>query len=274
MKRKVLLDLGFGCADQTLYLMNRAKEETSLSLPDDDDGGGREMIRRPLFDRYIGITIDEKQYEFAQARIRSVKERDENYRQTMNTAIFLADAANPSSWPAELQQCVSATFAGMKDDSVETEPYVLALDTLYHFRPSRSRIFKYANSTLHANFLAFDLFLVTQSQSTLKAALNRLFLRTLTFALSAPFSNLLTPAAYRTQLQEAGYADEDITIEDITDDVFPGLASFLETRHHEITALGLRGFTKWRVSGWLFRRLAAGDLLRAGVVVAKRKKDK
>jgi poly(rC)-binding protein 2/3/4 len=251
--RRVLLDLGFGCGDQTLYLMQKQ-----------DESGG---TATPLFSRYIGITIDKTQFDFAKARIDAAKSSDSHTRaEDEDTTVFCADAADPSSWPTDLRQSICAAFT---EDRVQCERYVLALDTLYHFRPSRCKIFQHSHSSLRAHFLAYDLFLATPSSHTLKTTLNTLLTRILAPALSAPYSNLLTPAAYRTQLREAGYADEDISIEDITEDVFPGLAGFLENRQREIKALGLSGFTKWRISGWLFRWLAGGDVLRAGIVVAK-----
>ena len=263
-KKKVLFDLGFGCGQQTLYLMNR------------DDGSKErreEGATKPLFDRYIGITIDKMQYDFAKGRVDAIKETKQS---ATSTDVFCADAADPSSWPSELQHAVSSTFSvegGTVTMQNEAERYVLALDTLYHFRPSRHQIFKYSHSTLHANFLAFDIFRAPPPpKHTLRSILNSIFLRVLTPGLSAPFSNFVTFDAYKAQLQEVGYAAEDITIEDITNDVFPGLATFLETRQRELTALGLSGFSKWRISGWLFRWLASGDVLRAGVVVAKWKR--
>ena len=244
-KKRVLLDLGFGCGQQTLYLMNRDEESQ-------------------LFDRYIGITIDKTQYDFARSRVDAVKARKQTTT-TTNTEIFCADAADPGSWPRDLENVMSSTF-----QTDGTERYVLALDTLYHFRPSRRNIFKYAHSTLHANFFAFDIFRAPPpAKSTLKSTFNSLFLRILTPGLAAPFSNFVTPEAYKAQLQDAGYEEQDISIEDITSDVFPGLATFLETRQRELAALGLGGFSKWRVSGWLFRWLAGGDVLRAGVIFAK-----
>ena len=263
-KKKALLDLGIGCGQQTLYLMNRGS----------GSAGRRESdMTTPLFDRYIGITIDKMQYDFAKRRVDAAK--GETRTKTV-TDVFCADAADPSSWPCELQDAISSTFLVKGDRTATesgTEGYVLALDTLYHFRPSRREIFKYSHSTLQANFLAFDMFLARPpSKRTLRSIFNSLFLRLLTPGLSAPFSNFITFEAYKLQLQEAGYAAEDIAIEDITDDVFPGLATFLETRKRELAALGLTGFSKWRISGWLFRWLAAGDVLRAGVVVARRKR--
>ncbi|WEW58035.1 hypothetical protein PRK78_003502 [Emydomyces testavorans] len=238
-----------------------------------------------IFQHYVGITLDRTQYEFATSRVIS-SGQDNGERKDFSAQsakprphtsetiqLFCGDAANPSSWPKELQQAVSIAFSQEKSQysshAPEPERYVLALDSAYHFQPSRRPIFKYTHSVLHAHFLAFDIFLAPASSSRLRSFVNNFALRVLTPSLSAPFSNFVPPSAYKTQLRDAGYAEEDIAIEDITDDVFPGLARFLERRDQQLAALGLSGFLKWRISGWLFRWLSAGDILRAGIVVAK-----
>ncbi|EEH38177.2 hypothetical protein PAAG_01098 [Paracoccidioides lutzii Pb01] len=311
-RRRVILDVGFGCGEQTLYLMK--KREAGVSDRDDDDvakglssttQGRLEdpdcQASSPLFHHYIGMTIEKMQYEFAKSRVaeagrkcNAATEENELVENGVNRGkglsggtveLFCGHAAKPSDWPEDIQRSISNAFRhtkhreGMEKKEIfrketDEERYVLGLDTLYHFSPSRNELFKYSHSTLRASLLAFDLFLPPKPQSssflmTAKRMIDSLALRCLTPALSAPFSNFVTPAEYKTLLAKAGYAPEDIRFEDITDDVFPGLAAFFEQRTRELRALGLQGFTKWRISGWLFRWLAGGDVLRAGIIVAK-----
>ncbi|QVM07381.1 hypothetical protein D8B26_002081 [Coccidioides posadasii str. Silveira] len=274
--KRVLLDLGFGCGEQTLYLMNRTFTGTV-----DTKGDRQENMPASLFQRYVGITLDKTQYEFANSRVTASRHHDgENGRCSNQTRphgpetvqLFCGDAANPSSWSSELRQAIDIAFAQEKEQHgnhpINTERYVLALDTAYHFRPSRRDIFRYTHSVLHAHFLAFDIFLAAPS-SRLRSVLNNLLLRLLTPSLSAPFSNFVTPTTYKSQLRDAGYAEENIMIEDITEHVFPGLADFLERKDQQLISFGLSGFSKWRISGWLFRWLSSGGILRAGIVVAK-----
>ncbi|KAM5469160.1 hypothetical protein MauCBS54593_004512 [Microsporum audouinii] len=259
-RRRVLLDLGFGCGEQTMHLMMNPTRPS------------------PLFDEYIGVTLDKVQYEFAQRRLQQniIQQKQQEasngglYEAKGNIALFCADAARPSTWSEELKRAVYNAFIREEDN---VERYVLGLDTLYHFHPSRQEIFKYAHSTLRANMLAFDLFLAPPNPSGLKQALNTLFLRLLTPALGAPFDNFVSPAAYRAQLEGAGYLAENIMVDDITDGVFAGLAGFLEKRHQEMTGMGLGGYTKWQVAGWLFRWLSGGGILRAGIIVAQRTRE-
>ncbi|KLJ11311.1 hypothetical protein EMPG_13419 [Blastomyces silverae] len=327
--RRVILDVGFGCGEQTLYLMRKkvavrkahgGSGETAglISRDDNDEKDDAETISSnentraasavrpppettPLFQHYIGITLEKMQCAFAQSRVAEAArncntsaDKDSGSSQDWGNRrkqpiggtveLFCGDAAKPHAWSEEIQRSISNAFRkgeyaeeGERDDGGEKpaeERYVLGLDTLYHFSPSRQELFEYSYSTLEATILAFDLFLPPKSHSsspleTVKRSLNTFALRCLTPALSAPFSNFVTIAEYKGLLEKAGYAPEDITIEDITEDVFPGLAKFFEKRIQEMSALGLKGFTKWRVSGWLFRWLAGGQVLRAGVVVAK-----
>ncbi|PGH29188.1 hypothetical protein GX50_08074 [[Emmonsia] crescens] len=315
-KKRVILDVGFGCGEQTLYLMRKkvaagkvvgGGEADGADGRDDDDYDknddaenisnnnktlagsdvGDSPESSPLFQHYIGITIEKMQCGFAQSRVAEaarncngstgklepLKKGDKRKKQSIDGVVelFCADAAKPYGWSEEIQRSISTAFGKGK---YAEERYVLGLDTLYHFSPSRKELFEYSHSTLQATLLAFDLFLPPKSRSSLvldsvKRSLNTLALRCLTPALSAPFSNFVTIAEYKNLLEKAGYGLEDITIEDITDDVFPGLAKFFEKRIQEMSALGLKGFTKWRISGWLFRWLAGGQVLRAGVVVAR-----
>ncbi|KAK2803438.1 hypothetical protein FQN51_003545 [Onygenales sp. PD_10] len=297
--RRVILDVGIGCGQQTLHLMNKRV------ITRGENASGHQNSS-PLFDHYIGVTIEKLQCEFARSRVAAAKKRSASGGEPCTSAgdqkptnesdggmrlasgavdLFCGDAAKPSLWPPDMKRCISDAFLpetsrGMGRDvgaDKETlERYVLGLDTLYHFSPSREELFRYSHSSLGATLLAFDLFLPQESNKSsgldkLKQSLNILALRLLTPALSAPFSNFVTIPEYKMALQRAGYASENITIEDITSDVFSGLAGFLETRVQEMDTLGLSGTMKWRISGWLFRWLSGGQVLRAGIVVARPK---
>ncbi|KAI1943066.1 hypothetical protein LOZ66_000761 [Ophidiomyces ophidiicola] len=262
--KRVLLDLGYGCGEQTLYLTRMAALRASSRA-----------TKTLLFQQYIGITLDRTQYEFAKSRMKTSKYIEPTQTRLQSPKapqLFCGDAGRPSSWPQDLQQAVSLAFATERPQGslspIETERYVLALDSAYHFQPSRREILSYSHCVLRAHFIAFDIFLAPPS-SSLRSVFNGLLLRLLTPALSAPFSNFMTMSAYKRELQEAGYAVENITIEDITEDVFPGLARFLERRDQELAEFGLAGFSKWRMSGWIFKWLSFGDALRAGIVIAK-----
>lgn len=59
-----------------------------------------------------------------------------------------------------------------------------------------------------------------------------------------PKENMITPDHYVRMLEEIGF--EDVKLEDISDDVFPGFSQFLESRGH-----------LWRVFATIIRYIAA-----------------
>ncbi|EER39290.1 conserved hypothetical protein [Histoplasma capsulatum H143] len=259
--KRVILDVGFGCGEQTLYLMRKKAtvhvapgggdaDQAGFITSDGDDNkkscgaqnktndNGKTTESTPLFQHYVGITIEKMQCAFALSRV-------EKAARNCNSSRSISTAFGKGRYAKEGRE------VGVKRAE---ERYVLGLDTLYHFSPSRKELFEYSHFTLQATILAFDLFLPPKPPSSppldkVKRSLNMFALRCLAPALSAPFSNFVTMAEYKQLLEKAGYAPEDITIEDITDDVFPGLANFFEKIIYEMSALGLKGFTKWRVSG-------------------------
>lgn len=252
-RHRAVLDLGFGCGDQTLHLMNPR-------------GQGKQAKEEAVFDQYVGLTIDQSQCELGRKRIQQAAQSLGKPSYGAVT-LFCTDAAKPSSWGLEIKSSIDRAFNQLDDSR---ERFVLGLDSLYHFYPSRKAIMSYAYSDLNATFLAADLFRATEPEPLTWAYLaNLLFFRLICLVLGAPFSNFLTFDDYRAQLQEAGYAYEDITIHDITSHVFPGLASFLNARTSDLAILRLSGFSKWRVAGWLFRWLSGGQVLRFGLVVAR-----
>lgn len=58
-------------------------------------------------------------------------------------------------------------------------------------------------------------------------ALDKLLLRIITYMACVPFSNLMTETAYVAQLADIGYSS--IEIEDISAEVFPGLARYIDS---------------------------------------------
>jgi hypothetical protein len=130
-RRRCLIDLGFGCGDQTVYLMS----DTPIRLCDRDWWGERNHCVR--FNHYIGITKDAVQARYALMRVEEMKYSrkqafpDVQEGQRPNITLFCADAANSISWSEQLQICIQSA----RDNSEEN--WVLALDTAYHFSPSR-----------------------------------------------------------------------------------------------------------------------------------------
>jgi len=300
-----ILDLGFGCGDQTLYLTSQLPQYVDVIS-------------------YVGITLSKVQYTFAKKRVldgldvvdilldrpQSITCRQPNLdrglnientpfslansgqRRKGNISLYAADASNPASWSSSLHLSLLPALSpptspfsqpptqkpspavphfgkplGLDIRDLAYEHWTLALDSLYHFRPSRVPILKYTHDKLQSNLLIFDLL----RQSSGISVTQSLFLRAFCIAASIPYHNLLTKEEYIHMLiTRVGYHKEEIVIEDISDFVFPGLAGFISRRSKEMEKSGVR-WRRWagfKVVGWVVQT----GLLRGGVVVARWRK--
>jgi hypothetical protein len=115
-------------------------------------------------------------------------------------------------------------------NDARTETWVLAVDCLYHFHPSREEIFRYSNRELGASIMAFDLILSPDISTS-----NRIKLWIISLFISAPLSNFMIESEYRRQLQASGYSEDKIVMEDITEHCFSKLAQFLDRREQDLS---------------------------------------
>lgn len=248
--RRCLIDLGFGCGDQTICLMS----DGPLRPCDKEWWSARG--RCATFDHYIGITKDKVQAKYASERIDELKHSAQSSK---DSSIFLAcsDAAVPALWDQQLHKSIRSA----KNNSDEC--WVLALDTAYHFSPSRWPLIRYARSELKASFMAFDLCL---SPSATLA--QRLTLRLLTTLMGAPWKNFVTPQQYRQKLIELGYDTQSITITDISDHVFTPLSTFLGRQDMRLRTLGL-GIGSFGVAKTMFEWWGRTRVICGVIVVAR-----
>lgn len=250
-----LLDVGIGCGDQSLYLLQKKKQRKAQ-----EDGQ-----RAPLFDSYVGLTLAPAQADYARRRVSELNSSSNREKESPTTSvkIFCADAANPSSWSEDVK-CAVATTA-----TTPRRTWLLALDTLYHFQPSRKPLLHYAHSNLDASLMAFDL-LFSDSASTL----DRLLLRLVCLFTGTPFSNFLTRKQYVDMLvNEVGYERERIEVKDISEWVFPGIARYMQRRERELSRYGM-GLGKFKGAGKVFGWWGRSGIVRGVVVVAKARNEK
>ena len=263
-----VLDLGFGCGDQIHSLLK-------LGTVDRGTGGLAEELSsaEPLImDRYVGITLNRSQFNHAKQRLTD----SDALKDSQRVRIFCADAAQPSKWSAELRDIMTLLSAApvgfsslhpsleARDDQSVPETWVLALDTMYHFFPSRKPVLEYAYRELGASIMAFDL-LVSDNASLG----SRLLLAVLALLMGCPAKTFMTEIRYRKMLKRAGYTVNNIEFRDISDHVFAPLARFLDTRDKGLRRLGLNigGFV---VAKWMFEWWARSGLIRGVIMVAKR----
>ncbi|KAH0526919.1 hypothetical protein TsFJ059_010186 [Trichoderma semiorbis] len=224
-----VLDVGFGCGDQTVALAELIHASS-----------------RPQF-RYVGLTLNAMQLQEAQQRLDAALAIPEG-----------ENAAKPESWNSD----VCASVDGLADEAFR-ERWLMGLDCLYHFSPSRKPIFKRASQTLSANVMAFDLIL-----SDTASAWQILAVRILGFILLCPWRTFLTEEQYRDQLVECGYDRACVEIRDISDHVFGGLAGHLRKQDAALSPYGisLSGYTMvGRIYEWFDRT----RVLKAAIVVGR-----
>ncbi|RPB24964.1 hypothetical protein L211DRAFT_783808 [Terfezia boudieri ATCC MYA-4762] len=252
-----ILDLGFGCGDQTLYLTSQLPQNIDVTS-------------------YVGITLSKVQYSFAKKRVLDRLEPmppNSDQRRKGNISLYNADASNPAAWPSSLHLSWLPSLSPSTSPqppsqkplpAVPHEHWTLGLDSLYHFRPSRVPILKYTHDNLQSNLLAFDLLRPSSGTSVTQS----LFLRAVCIAASIPYHNLLTKEEYIHMLvTKVGYHEEEIIIEDISDFVFSGLAGFISRRTKEMEKIGMK-WKRWagfKVFVWVLQT----GLLRGGVVLAR-----
>jgi len=258
-----IVDLGFGCGDQTLYLSQNIRKSV------DNRESSHHLTDLPLFDSYTGITIDFGQANYACGRLHAHNLLDEP-----RILLFCADAANPKSWEAKEE--LTGKMAGNKKRTVlpplttrtkDKHRWFLALDCLYHFSPSREPILNHAFKEAEASIMAFDLLLSDNA-----SAVARFLLSQLGKLMGCPSNAFITESEYRVLLVSAGYSNGNIYFKDISEHVFAPLTNFLSKRDTLLQSFGW-GLGKLGVAKKLFEWWAKSGVVRGMIVVAKYESD-
>ncbi|KAL6872742.1 hypothetical protein J3F83DRAFT_730869 [Trichoderma novae-zelandiae] len=249
-----VLDVGFGCGDQTVALAQLINASS-----------------RPRF-RYVGLTLNATQLQEAQQRLDAALSHEPHDTSSPSSTtslslskssfqLFQADAAQPPSWPP----AVLSSVTSLADPSF-SERWLMGLDCLYHFSPSRKPILALAAQTLRANVVAFDLIL-----SDSASVWETLAVRVLGFVLLCPWRTFLTESEYREQLVQCGYDADQVEIRDVSDHVFGGLAGHLRKQDAALRPYGI-SLTAYalvgRVYGWFDRT----RVLKGAIVVGRVKR--
>lgn len=213
--------------------------------------------RQPLIESYVGVTIAPPQAEFAQERVRKAAPVDDG-ASTPDVKIYAADAADPTNWGADLAKAVGA---GSK--SAKEQTWLLALDTLYHFKPSRKPLLQHACRDMQASFMAFDLLLADNP-----SFFDKLVLRLMCLLMGFPFSNFLRRTQYEDMLVDAGYERDLITMQDISEHVFSGISGYIYRKDALLKMYGM-SMGKFRGPAKVFGWWARSGLVRGYIVVAR-----
>ncbi|KAJ4407472.1 hypothetical protein N0V82_009913 [Gnomoniopsis sp. IMI 355080] len=245
-----ILDLGFGCGDQTCCLAG--------------------IWQNAAF-RYVGLTLSHVQYVVALKRLAGSTKGGAS-----TIKMHCADAARPEAWSEDIMTDVlslkSQTQAQNMSGEAKNAPivagptWVLALDTLYHFTPSRLPILSFAARELNASLMAFDLL---RSDTT---SLRQQLLLSLVFRLSGcPRGALVTEGQYREMLAQAGYDPAQTKIVDVTEHTFQPLSNFMEKQEIDLRLIGL-SLGKLKLAQRLFAWFAREHVVKAVIAVAHPKR--
>ncbi|GIK03721.1 hypothetical protein Aspvir_007795 [Aspergillus viridinutans] len=258
-----------GCGDQSLYLTRQLFRTTDI--PTASAGGMQEAQSvRPLFDSYVGLTVVKSQADFARDRllqVRSIADLERTSQETTDVKIFAANAADPSSWELSLKRAVfrpSVKGEAIEECTIKTQTWLLALDTLYHFQPSRDRLFKCAYQDMQASIMAFDLLLSDQATPW-----ERFVLRLMCLVAGIPYGNFVTKKGYQRNLTQAGYESNLIEMRDISEHVFPGIANFLRKQDAELSKYGMT-IGRFKGAAKAFDWWAQTGVVRGVIIVARR----
>ncbi|KPM42326.1 hypothetical protein AK830_g4227 [Neonectria ditissima] len=238
-----VLDLGFGCGDQTWELARLATSAGWANF------------------HYVGLTLNEAQVQAARRKIyREVAAADVSKLKADSFKLFRANAAKPETWNAQVAEAVDSLA-----DERFTETWLLALDCLYHFSPSRKPVFKYAAGRLDAQVMVSDLVL---SESA--SVRDTWVLRAIGVMMGCPVRTFLTESEYREQLVDCGYDRGSITIRDVTENVFPGLVKFLDHQDRALAEYGI-SMGGFKLAQRLFDWFGRSGVVKVVIVVARTK---
>lgn len=270
-----LIDVGIGCGDQSLSLTRRLHRSTSARSGNGNvrDTTIKDQTLVPLFDSYIGINITSAQANLARHRLEIGAENKSTSPTgwTSDVKIFAADAAQPASWDQTLNEAVFGTQSPKSTLKASSSPlsakehvWLLGLDTLYHFRPSRIPLFECAYKDMNASIMAFDL-LLGESLSLWE----RIRLRLICIVSGIPYANLMTKKEYESMLIRVGYAKDNIELVDVSDHTFAGIADFLRVKEAELNKFGMT-MGRLKTPGKIFDWWAKSGVIKGYVVVARR----
>ncbi|KAG0325803.1 hypothetical protein BG004_003111 [Podila humilis] len=213
-----ILDVGFGCGDQDVYMAQRYKPK-----------------------RITGITIEPIQHHAAQELVKKSN--------LAGTAVDLhiADA----SYLHDFLDKTPGVFGPVGPLSTKTFSHVISIDSAYHYN-TRAEFLKNAFSVLTpgSGHLALADMILAKPAPT--SSLGRYIFEAVFGAMEVPVVNMKGLEEYKQDLVEAGFVD--IEIECVEDRVFSGLADFIDGQRSRLGGLVKPGvnWTYWGLSKGLW----------------------
>ncbi|KAF9957588.1 hypothetical protein BGZ65_001969 [Modicella reniformis] len=218
-QRSHILDVGFGCGDQDVYMA---------------------QLYQPA--QITGITIERIQHHAAQELIKRIE--------TPGTEIqlYVADAS-------KLPEFLESTPAIFHGSGHRQFTHVVSIDSAYHYN-TRAQFLKNAAKVLipETGYLAMADMILARPRPT--SSWNQSIFEAVFRAMEVPPTNMKTLEEYRQDLMDAGFVD--IEIEFIEDRVFSGLAAYIENQSARLGGMMKPGvnWTYWGLARglrWLDR---------------------
>ena len=178
----------------------------------------------------------------------------------------VALAARPATLHIHCDDAIAwtarAVTTGLKYDRI------LGLDCVYHFQ-TRADFIRHAAALLNptGRLALTDLVLATPAPSLIA----RLALRIICILAGVPWQNMVSRDDYEATLRKPTLGLSDIQWEDVTEDVFRGLATFIERRGQDPMAMSVLDRGKWsRYAGFarILRWWSHGHIVRFVLVSA------
>ncbi|KAG0329012.1 hypothetical protein BGZ99_003642 [Dissophora globulifera] len=195
-----ILDVGFGCGDQDIYMA---------------------QLYQPA--RITGITIEPIQHHAAQELVKRTR--------TPGTEIqlYVADASNLP----EFLESTPSVFGTSKVTAAATATgsrqftHVISIDSAYHYN-TRAQFLHNASRVLAPNTGRIAMADMILAKPAPTSGFGRKIFETIFSAVEVPVVNMKTMEAYKQDLMDAGFVD--IEIECVEDQVFSGLAAYIENQ--------------------------------------------
>ena len=232
-----MVEVGCGCAETAQVLLKEYADQCT---------------------QWVGLMISPVQVHIADTRLQETQKllpkMDSKYR------IFTADAAKPKSWSSEIQDSV-------RSSSSDSDLWLVALDTLVDFRPSRKEVLSYARNELGASVAITD-HLKKEDMTGLDSAKTWASFQ----LLDTPLNSILTRRQYIELLVECGFKRENISIVPYTEHVYAPYSRFIEQQGRRWQEMGGSNcdYMDFTLAGWVTGWWARSGLVEACMIVARR----
>ncbi|KAF9166659.1 hypothetical protein DFQ26_007232 [Actinomortierella ambigua] len=233
-----ILDVGFGCGDQDVYMAQQYKPG-----------------------KITGITIESIQHHAAEQLVKHSEVGD------TKIALYVADASKLPEFLAAHPQVLGGATGTGEGKSFFT--HVVSIDSAYHYRTRRQFLenaFRYLQPGGIGRLAMADMVLAKPAPTS---AVGRWVFEKVFEAIQVPPTNMKSLAEYRHDLEEVGF--QDIEIECVEERVFAGLADHIEAQLGQFGGL-VKPNVHWTYRGLVrgLRWLAASGWIHFVVVKARR----